>query len=64
MAGLRRARNQANSVAVPRQNSVSENARPRQSLSPEALAAMNKEQLRAECRKRGQKTTGNKTELV
>lgn len=64
MAGLRRARNQANSVAIPRHNSVSDNARPRQNLTFEALSAMNKEQLRTECRKRGQKTTGNKTELV
>lgn len=63
MAGTRRARNQA-SVAIPRQNSVSDNGRPRQNLNPEALAAMNKEQLRAECRKRGQRSTGNKNELV
>lgn len=64
MAGTRRVRNQANSVPVPRQNSVSENGRARNNLTPEALAAMNKEQLRAECRKRGQKATGNKNELV
>lgn len=64
MAGTRRARNQANSVAVPRQNSMSDNGKARQNLSPEVLGAMNKEQLRAECRKRGQKSTGNKTELV
>ncbi|XP_030023642.2 vacuole membrane protein 1 [Manduca sexta] len=64
MAGTRRVRNQANSVPIPRQNSVSENGRTRQYLSPEALAAMNKEQLRAECRKRGQRATGNKNELL
>lgn len=64
MAGTRRARNQA-SMAIPRQNST-ENGRPRQNLnlSAEALAAMSKEQLRAECRKRGQRATGNKNELV
>lgn len=64
MVGTRRARNNANSVIIPRQNSVSDNGRTRQNLSPEALAAMNKEQLRAECRKRGQRATGNKNELV
>ncbi|XP_047032950.1 vacuole membrane protein 1 [Helicoverpa zea] len=64
MAGTRRARNNANSVVIPRQNSVSDNGRTRQNLSPEALAAMNKEQLRAECRKRGQRATGNKNELL
>lgn len=64
MAGTRRARNQANSVAVPRQNSMSENGKARQNLSPEVLGGMNKEQLKAECRKRGQKSTGNKAELV
>ncbi|XP_053617154.1 vacuole membrane protein 1 [Plodia interpunctella] len=64
MAGTRRARNQANSVAIPRQNSVNENGRTRQNLSPEVLAAMSKEQLRAECRKRGQRSTGNKNELL
>ncbi|XP_049879125.1 vacuole membrane protein 1 [Pectinophora gossypiella] len=63
MAGARRARNQA-SMAIPRQNSVSDPGRPRQNLSPEALAAMSKEQLRAECRKRGQRATGNKNELL
>ncbi|XP_026314230.1 vacuole membrane protein 1-like [Hyposmocoma kahamanoa] len=62
MAGTRRARNQA-SMAIPRQNST-ENGRPRQNLSAEALAAMSKEQLRAECRKRGQRATGNKNELL
>lgn len=62
MAGTRRARNQA-SMAIPRQNST-ENGRPRQNLSADALAAMSKEQLRAECRKRGQRATGNKNELV
>ncbi|KAJ8711015.1 hypothetical protein PYW07_008257 [Mythimna separata] len=64
MAGTRRARNNANSVVIPRQNSVSDTGRTRQNLSPEALAAMNKEQLRAECRKRGQRATGNKNELL
>lgn len=64
MAGNRRNRNQSNSIVIPRQNSVSESTRPRQTLNPETLAAMNKEQLRAECRKRGQKSTGNKNELV
>lgn len=63
MAGARRVRSQA-AVALPRQNSVSDNGRPRQNISPEALAAMSKEQLRAECRKRGQRSTGNKNELV
>ncbi|XP_013184206.2 vacuole membrane protein 1 [Amyelois transitella] len=64
MAGTRRARNQANSVPIPRQNSVSDSGRTRQNLSPEVLAAMSKEQLRAECRKRGQRSTGNKNELL
>lgn len=64
MAGTRRARNQANSVVIIRQNSMSDNGKSRQNLSPEVLGAMNKEQLRAECRKRGQKSTGNKAELV
>ncbi|CAH0696561.1 unnamed protein product [Spodoptera exigua] len=64
MVGTRRARNNANSMVIPRQNSVSDNGRARQNLSPEALAAMNKEQLRAECRKRGQRATGNKNELI
>ncbi|XP_059050410.1 vacuole membrane protein 1 isoform X1 [Achroia grisella] len=64
MAGSRRTRNQATSVAIPRQNSISENGRTRHNLSSEALAAMNKEQLRAECRKRGQRSTGNKNELL
>lgn len=30
----------------------------------ELMASMTKEQLKIECRKRGQKTSGNKTELV
>lgn len=67
MVTTRRARNQTStrlSEAVIRPNSVSENGRTRQNLNPEALAAMSKEQLRAECRKRGQRATGNKNELV
>ncbi|XP_072934353.1 vacuole membrane protein 1 isoform X2 [Epargyreus clarus] len=64
MAGTRRARNQATSLAIPRQNSMSDNGKTRQSLSPEVLAAMNKEQLRVECRKRGQRSSGNKNELL
>ncbi|CAB3222207.1 unnamed protein product [Arctia plantaginis] len=64
MPGTRRARNNADSVVIPRQNSVSDNGRTRQNLSPEALAAMSKEQLRSECRKRGQRATGNKNELL
>ncbi|XP_028168634.1 vacuole membrane protein 1-like [Ostrinia nubilalis] len=64
MAGTRRARNQATSIAIPRQNSVSDNGRPRNNLTPEALAGMSKEQLRAECRKRGQRASGNKNELL
>ncbi|CAK1541680.1 unnamed protein product [Leptosia nina] len=64
LASTRRARNQAASLTIPRQNSVSENGKVRQTLSPEALASMSKEQLRAECRKRGQRTSGNKNELV
>lgn len=31
---------------------------------PEDLLSLTKEQLKLECRKRGQKTTGTKTELV
>lgn len=62
MAGSRRNRN--HTTVIPRHNSVSDNNRPRQTINPEALAAMSKEQLRAECRKRGQKATGNKNELV
>ncbi|KAL0818331.1 hypothetical protein ABMA28_008811 [Loxostege sticticalis] len=64
MAGTRRARNQASSIVIPRQNSVSDNGRPRNNLTPEALAGMSKEQLRAECRKRGQRASGNKNELL
>lgn len=64
LAGTRRARNQATSLAIPRQNSINDNGKTRQNLSPEVLGSMNKEQLRAECRKRGQRTTGNKNELV
>ncbi|XP_063541316.1 vacuole membrane protein 1 [Cydia strobilella] len=67
MVTTRRARNQTNarlSEAVLRPNSVSENGRARQNLNPEVLAAMSKEQLRAECRKRGQRATGNKNELL
>ncbi|XP_050353530.1 vacuole membrane protein 1 [Nymphalis io] len=64
LAGTRRARNQATSLAIPRQNSITDNGKTRQNLSPEVLASMNKEQLRAECRKRGQRTTGNKNELL
>lgn len=64
MAGTRRARNQASSIAIPRQNSVSDNGRPRNNLTSEVLASMSKEQLRAECRKRGQRASGNKNELV
>ncbi|CAH0713686.1 unnamed protein product, partial [Brenthis ino] len=64
LAGTRRARNQATSLAIPRPNSIADNGKNRQNLSPEALASMNKEQLRAECRKRGQRTTGNKNELL
>ncbi|XP_038217382.1 vacuole membrane protein 1 [Zerene cesonia] len=64
IASNRRVRNQAASLAIPRQNSVSDNGKVRQNLSPEALASMNKEQLRAECRKRGQRTSGNKNELL
>ncbi|OWR51170.1 putative vacuole membrane protein [Danaus plexippus plexippus] len=64
LAGTRRARNQATSLAIPRQNSITDNSKTRQNLSPEALASMSKEQLRAECRKRGQRTTGNKNELL
>ncbi|CAH2052211.1 unnamed protein product, partial [Iphiclides podalirius] len=63
-ASARRARNQASSLAVPRQNSISDNGRARQNPSCEMLAAMNKEQLRAECRKRGQRSSGNKNELL
>ncbi|XP_041971673.1 vacuole membrane protein 1-like [Aricia agestis] len=63
-AGSRRVRNQATSLTIPRQNSVSENGKVRQNLCPDALASMNKEQLRAECRKRGQRTSGNKNELL
>lgn len=63
-ASTRRARNQATSLAVPRQNSLTDNGRARQNPSCEMLAAMNKEQLRAECRKRGQRSSGNKNELV
>lgn len=33
-------------------------------LSSEQLLALTKEQLKVECRKRGQKTTGNRKELV
>ncbi|KAJ0173119.1 hypothetical protein K1T71_011295 [Dendrolimus kikuchii] len=64
MAGARRGRNQTNNVAIPRQNSVSDNGKIRQSLSPEVLSGMSKEQLRAECRKRGQRASGNKNELL
>ncbi|XP_047517165.1 vacuole membrane protein 1 [Pieris napi] len=64
LASTRRARNQAASLAIPRQNSVSDNGKVRQNLSPEALASMSKDQLRAECRKRGQRTSGNKNELL
>ncbi|CAG9559244.1 unnamed protein product [Danaus chrysippus] len=64
IAGTRRARNQATSLAIPRQNSITDNSKTRQNLSPEVLASMSKEQLRAECRKRGQRTTGNKNELL
>ncbi|CAH2263667.1 vacuole membrane protein 1 [Pararge aegeria] len=64
LAGTRRARNQATSLAIPRQNSLTDNGKTRQNLSPETLASMSKEQLRAECRKRGQRTTGNKNELL
>lgn len=64
LAGTRRARNQATSLAIPRPNTIADNGKARQNLSPEVLASMNKEQLRAECRKRGQRTTGNKNELV
>lgn len=64
MAGARRGRNQTNHVVIPRQSSVSDNGKTRQSLSPEVLSGMSKEQLRAECRKRGQRATGNKNELV
>lgn len=34
------------------------------SQSEPDLSTMTKEQLKAECRRRGQKTTGTKTELV
>ncbi|XP_052738984.1 vacuole membrane protein 1 [Bicyclus anynana] len=64
LASTRRARNQATSLAIPRQNSLTDNGKTRQNLSPEALGSMSKEQLRAECRKRGQRTTGNKNELL
>lgn len=64
MAGNRRARNQSNSIAIPRQNSTSDSGKTRQNLNAESLASMSKEQLRAECRKRGQRSTGNKAELV
>lgn len=39
---------------------------PRSSTEPnlELMTSMTKEQLKIECRKRGQKTSGNKTELV
>ncbi|XP_068623517.1 vacuole membrane protein 1 [Battus philenor] len=63
-ASTRRARNHASSLAIPRQNSISDNGKAKQSISCEALAAMNKEQLRAECRKRGQRSSGNKNELL
>lgn len=63
MAGNRRNRNSSNTSVTPRQNSVSD-SRPRQTLNAEMLATMSKEQLRTECRKRGQKSTGNKNELV
>lgn len=36
----------------------------RRQISDERFAQCTKEQLKVECRKRGQKTTGNKTELV
>lgn len=64
MAGTRRVRNQAKSVPIPHHNSICDSGRIRQFISPEALAAMNKEQLRTECRKRGQRASGNKNELV
>lgn len=63
-ASTRRVRNQASSLTVPRQNSIPDNGRAKQNTTCEMLAAMNKEQLRAECRKRGQRSSGNKNELV
>ncbi|GBP74586.1 hypothetical protein EVAR_39990_1 [Eumeta japonica] len=63
MAGTRRLRTQSGSSGVVRQVPSNE-TRGRHVLTPEALAAMNKEQLRAECRRRGQRSTGNKAELV
>ncbi|KPJ14105.1 hypothetical protein RR48_01041 [Papilio machaon] len=62
-ASTRRVRNQAASLTVPRQNSLPDNGRAKQNTTCEMLAAMNKEQLRAECRKRGQRSSGNKNEL-
>ncbi|XP_013144251.1 PREDICTED: vacuole membrane protein 1 [Papilio polytes] len=63
-ASTRRVRNQASSLTVPRQNSIPDNGRAKQNTTCEMLAAMNKEQLRAECRKRGQRSSGNKNELL
>lgn len=67
MAGKKiRSRTSQTSISVSalsnRNINVGNNA-PKQKASDELLA-MTKEQLKIECRKRGQKTSGNKAELV
>lgn len=70
MAGKRiRSRNSHNSIPVtnlsnrtaPQTANVTNTAGPR---VPDDLLSLTKEQLKAECRRRGQKTTGTKVELV
>lgn len=69
MAGKKiRSRTSQNSISV---SSLSnrpinvQNSNNTTRLKPaDELLSMTKEELKTECRKRGQKTTGNKTELV
>lgn len=69
MAGKKiRSRTSQNSISVSclsnRTVNVTPSNNPARGRPIDELLAMTKEQLKNECRKKGQKTTGNKTELV
>ncbi|KAK9876353.1 hypothetical protein WA026_012662 [Henosepilachna vigintioctopunctata] len=69
MAGKKnRSHNSLNSVPVPTLNNCPANivqkCQNRNNKTTDELLSMSKEQLKLECRKRGQKTNGNKSELL